>query len=125
MSSRSRGDVSASRKSQNANALGIKCPLRRSGPYETNSSGRIQQRGWVLIARAEPVFQNECRNSERVEPFGDWATFMICQVCVPTSGTNDDRRARSFLFGRQVRSQGGDVDCFSSDRTGCATGPKN
>ncbi len=87
-----RRDMSTSRETQDADSLWIETPFHGSRAHDTNRAGSVLHWRRVMITRAQPVFQDEGGNPERVEPLGDWSTFVICQVCVPASGANNDRR---------------------------------
>ena len=48
----------------------------------------------MMIARAEPVLEYECRDPERVEPLGDLFTLVLDgQHAVAASRTDDSGRA--------------------------------
>src|SRR5260370_38284235 len=89
----SRGDMSSSGKTQDADSLWIEAPFQRSRAYDTNRTSSVLHWRRGMITRAQPVFEDKGGNAERVEPLSDWPTLVICQMGVPASGTNNDRRA--------------------------------
>src|SRR5712692_11268017 len=97
------GEVATRRETQDADSLRIETPFRRSRAYDANRPGSVLHRRGVMITRAQSILQDEGRNTESVEPLGNGLTFVICQVRVPTSRANDNRRAAPLVFRRQIR----------------------
>src|SRR2546422_4968142 len=105
MSSGGRSQMPAGRESQDTDALRIEPPLCRSGSYDTNCSRRVLQRRRVMITWTQPRFQNERRNPKRVEPLGNWPALVVREMCVPTTGADDDGCSSHLLFRRPIGSE--------------------
>src|SRR6266481_530780 len=79
----------------------------------------------MMIGRTETILQNEGSHTNRVEPLGDRSAFMICQVAVAASRTNDDGCARGFVLWREVRSQRRNIGWGVANGAGSAGWPKH
>src|SRR5437867_1027783 len=117
--------MSACRKSQDADPFSVKAPLFGSGTNGADGAGRVVERSGMVITWTEPVFQNEGRYTDRVQPVSDRFAFPVREMFVATAGTNDDCGAGRFLFHWQVRRQRGNVRGLLSDSSRRAVGPKN
>ena len=93
-------------KSHDADPLGIKSPVGRMGAGQAHRLPRIQQRHRMVIRITHlvrnPVFADDASHPNGIKPLCHLPTFMINrQNPVRAARTNDNRRPRSLLLGRE------------------------
>src|SRR5207302_1987112 len=72
-----RGEVTSRGEAEDRDALGVKLPLIRPGPYRPDGPLRIAEHDRMVIPRAEAVLEDDARHAERVQPLGHVLALMF------------------------------------------------
>src|SRR5437870_13822466 len=107
--------MAAGRESKDADTLWIDVPFSGPCSHSTNRARRILQWRRMMVSRSKPILEHERSNTQSVEPFRDWPPFVIGQMAIAATRTNDHRCAGGLFFRSEVRRQRGNVDGFLAD----------
>ena len=105
-----RGEMAAGREAHDCDPARVDFPLCGVCPDGPDRpAGVVEHRG-MMIARAQPIFQNERRDPQAVEPLGDLLALVLDgQHPVAAARADDHGRARRQLRARQPNGDRGDV----------------
>ena len=120
-----RREVTAGRKSHDADAIAGNVPFAGSRAHGADRALRVAELDRVVIAGPEPVSQHECRHPHRVEIVRRLTPFQIHrQALVAAAGRDDDRRQWPGRIRRHVNGERGLVGLVLPESAGRAGGPQ-
>ena len=114
-----RGEMSARRKAENADAFGIDVPFGGVLTNEAHGALCVLERGGVFLdahAAGDAVFEENGSEPHFVKAFADLRAFEIeCEDVISAPGTDENGTTVGFVFGRRVESDSWVTDVAEAD----------
>src|SRR3954470_15648512 len=116
--------MSAGGRTHDADSIWIELPFSRSCSHETHGTGSVLQHRRMVVGWAESILENESSNAMVIQPLGVDLAFVIGQMLIAATRTDNHRRAHGFGWIGEEGCQRWNVLRILAQRTGSAFGPE-
>ena len=122
---RGHGEVTAGRKTHDADARRVESPLGRAKSQRSNRTLRVPELNRMVVARPEAVAQDERRHPQRIQVSGDLSSLVVRgEPGVGATRTHDHGRRGRRHRSRQIHRQRRNVALVRSEGPRRSAGPE-